>query len=340
VAQLKQQLNEKKGKQEPGFSLLVAYKDSVILTLHTGVEDIRSKKPIDENTSFYVASVAKTFTAAAILKLRQDKKLDLSDKISKYLPGLPAYTKDIRIFHLLTHMSGLPDYLDVLGEELPGFKNEDVLKFVQARDSLLFEPGLDYSYSNTGYILLAQIVEDISGKKFPDYINENLLLPSGMLTTKANDKPGKIVDNKAKGYTKDSLGNILISDYTNIYTVGSGGYYSTIFDLNKWLISLKKGTVISQRSFDLMTSFPIALTGKKSYLGMGWTNESWGPKTKGLENLKAFGSIGVFKGFRSMIFYLPDNNLHLILLSNNGSFGVELMDIIKTILFKKADQKD
>ena len=308
VEKLKERLTAQKVGKEPGFSLLIAYKDSIILTYHNGVEDVDAQKPIGDSTSFYIASIAKTFTSAAILKLRQDKKLDLSDKISKYLPSLPAYTKQIRIFHLLTHMSGLEDYLDVLGEDLTGYKNEDVTKFVQTRDSLLFEPGLDYSYSNTGYVLLSQIVEVVSGKKFPDYVNENLLLPSVMFATKAIDKPNVIVSNRAKGYNKDSLGHILKSDHQNIYTLGGGGYYSTIFDLNKWVIALKKGGVIPQRSFDLMTSFPIALTGKKSYIGMGWTNESWGSKTKGMSR--------------------PEKSLHVIGLVYNTKFSFFLTPLL------------
>jgi CubicO group peptidase (beta-lactamase class C family) len=334
VKELKQQFAKSKQGQSPGFSILMAYKDSVVLQHQEGLADVASKTPITPNTMFYIGSVAKTFTAAAILKLRQEKQLNLSDKLHTWLPGLPAFTSDVRLYHLLTHISGIPDYYSAMGEDLHDFHNADVIKFVKQLDSLLFEPGMDYAYSNTAYILLAEVVEKASGKKFTTYVKEQLLLPAGMHQTIAIDEPGIVLPNRAKGYKNDSLGKYELNDYQDIYTVGAGGYYSTPGDLHKWMMALKSGKIISHRSFGLMTSFPITLKGNKSYLGMGWNNESYA-KTAGLENLVVYRSIGGLKGFRSMIIYLPYNDVHLIVSTNNGEMGIELVEILKMVLRKK-----
>lgn len=332
VAALKRKFASMPQNDEPGFALLVAYKDSVILKAFKGVANVETTSRINDSTRFYTASVAKTWTAAAVLKLRQQGLINLSDRITRYLPDVPAAYSDVRIYHLLTHMSGIVDYYDVLGEDLSAHKASGILKFIKTRDSLLFEPGVNYSYSNSGYILLCEIVEQVSRRRFTDYVRDSILLPAGMKNTIPLDNPGVIIRHRAIGYKKDSLHTFKENDYQPIFLMGSGGYYSTIDDLHKWIVALKKGTVISPRSFDLMVSFPITLSGRKSYLGMGWNNESWGPKMPGLENLKAYGSFGVLNGFRSMIFYLPDNDLHLILLSNRGEFGLEMTGIIKTLL--------
>jgi CubicO group peptidase (beta-lactamase class C family) len=335
VAALKKVISAKPKLQSPGYSLLVGYKDSILFTSSAGLRDLKKGLEINDNTCFYVASIAKTFTAAAVLKLRQEKKLDLSDKLINYIPSLPDFMKDIRLFHLLTHSSGLRDYYDVFGEEKSAkLNNKDILEFVRNEDSLQFIPGFSFSYSNTGYVLLSQVIEKASGLSFTKYIQQNLLVPAGMYNTWPYEmRTGK--NNQALGYEADSLKNYFENEYKNSGVTGAGGFYSTTGDLHKWLLALKSGKIVPVSSFDLMTSFPIMLTGKKSYLGMGWNNESWGPKTKGLENLKAYGAFGVLGGFRSMIFYLPDNDLHFILLSNTGSYPIEIIDLIRKMLSRK-----
>lgn len=339
VSQLKKRLEQAAPTKAPGYSLLIGYRDSVLVQVSNGVRDLQTTAPVDSNTAFYIASIGKTFTAAAILKLRQDKKLDLADKLTSYIPGLPSYAADLRLFHLLTHLSGLRDFYEEYKEDsVTNLYNKDVLQFVLQQDSLKFAPGMSYAYSNTAYVLLAFVVEKASGTSFADYVQQNLLAPAGMTHT-IPSTPGLVLPNRAVGYKRDSLGQYRESDYRDLYVLGSGGYYSTIGDLHRWMVALKSGKVISPASFDLMTSFPMTLTGKKSYLGMGWNNESWGPKAKGLENLKAYGTFGVLRGFRSLIFYLPDNDLHFILMSNSGSFPVEVVNAIKTILVRKTPEK-
>jgi CubicO group peptidase (beta-lactamase class C family) len=324
---IKQYMAQPDMQSAMGYSVLLAYKDSVIALSHYGIENREKKTSVTNATQFYIASVAKTFTATAILKLKQEKKLDLSDKIAKFLPDLPAYAKDVRIYHLLTHLSGIKDYYDEYGETLPFTGNTGVMDFLRKQDSLLFDPAVSMSYSNTGYVLLSMIVEKISGKSFSEYVQTNLLNIAGMQNT-VFDKPGVTIRNKAIGYTIDSSGSFGLNDFKSAGIIGPGGYYSTISDIHKWMVALKKGNIITQRTLDAAWSFPITLTGSKSYLGMGWSNESWGPRTPAVSGLRCYGAIGILNGFRAILLYVPDLDVHAVLLSNSGDFPLRLEKII------------
>lgn len=313
----------------PGYALAVVHKDSVIFSAASGLANMTTGEKIDLNTPFYIASIGKTMTAAAVLLLRQAQQIQLQDFIGKYLPDLPAFAQEIRIYHLLTHTSGLPDFYDALGIGLQNFTNKDVFKFVQKCDSLEFPPGVDYAYSNTAYVLLAMIVEKASGASFSNYLHTKFFEPFGMQQTFVKDNPEIPIPNSAIGYSADSTGVFRENDYEGIFTTGSGGIYSTVGDLHKWLIGLRSGKVLSQRSLSLMLDFPTTSAGYMSYIGMGWTNETPGPKTPEWQGLRTFGSIGMLKGFRTKILYYPDLELDFILLCNSGEMAVFSSEFIQ-----------
>jgi CubicO group peptidase (beta-lactamase class C family) len=327
--EFKNELEKMANAKGPGFALQVLHKDSVIFSYTTGLADISNKTSITHETPFYIASIGKTFTAAAVLLLLQDKKLLLQDFIGQYIPGLPASTQQIRIYQLLNHTSGLVDYYDVLGEDLHDFYNRDVLDFVRKTDSLSFSPGVSYAYSNTAYVLLSLIVEKISGQSFATFLKDRIFTPLQMNHTTVIDKPYVAINNKAIGYRMDSAGTVSVSDYESVYTTGGGGIYSTTNDLVKWVNSLQSGKLLNKRLADLMFDFPVTLAGTKSYFGMGWTNESYGPKTPELNGLKSFGSFGVLKGFRSAIILFPDADLSMVLLGNSTQTDLLAQKLIK-----------
>ena len=189
---------------------------------------------------------------------------------------------------------------------------------------------------NTAYILLSFIIEKASGLSYAEYLKQSFFIPLQMNNTTVIDKPGITISNKATGYRVDTL-PIIKNDYEDIYTTGAGGIYSTVTDISKWLIALKGGKIISKRSFDIMTEFATTFNGARSYFGMGWTNESYGPKTPDLYNLKVFGSIGTLKGFNSIIKYFPDQDVAFIVLSNSNYFRSDLYGKMERLLFKRIE---
>ena len=170
--ELSSYLDSVSNSRESGFAIAILHGDKVLLQKGYGVASMDTQQPITEKTMFYTASIGKTFTSAAILKLKKTGKLKLQDKISNYFPNLPSCTKDIRIFNLLNHTSGLTDFYDVLGEDVKTLSDDDVLKFAGNINSLLFEPGTDYSYSNTAYVLLAKIIEKVSGMSYANFLKK------------------------------------------------------------------------------------------------------------------------------------------------------------------------
>ncbi len=319
--------------KEPGFVLAVLHGDKVLLQKYCGVASMDTQQPISERTMFYSASIGKTFTSAAILKLKKTGKLKLQDKISKYFLNLSSCTKDIRIFNLLNHTSGLPDFYDVLGEDVKTLSNDYVLKFAGNIDSLLFEPGTDYSYSNTAYVLLAKIIEKISGMSYAGFLKKTFLIPLRMTSTIVYDdtKPG--VQNRAVGYSKEN-GKFFKNDYNGITTTGSGGIYINLPDMEKWLLALRSNKVLNPQMLEMVLRPPFTLSGQKSYMAMGWFDETFGRKTPEVEGLTSYAAIGVLRGYRAVLQFFPDYDLSYILLSNTGDFPVRSSKIAGTYLKK------
>jgi len=332
-SELASYLDSVSNSKEPGFAIAVLHGDKILLQKCYGVESMGKGRPITEKTMFYTASIGKTFTSAAILKLKKTGQLKLQDKISKYFPNLPSCTKDIRIFNLLNHTSGLPDHYDVMGENVKLLSNDDVVEFAEKIDSLLFEPGTDYSYSNTAYVLLAKTIEKISGMSYADFLKKTFLIPLGMTSTIVYDdtKPG--VQNRAVGYSKEN-GEFFKDDYNGITTTGSGGIYINLLDMEKWLLALRSNKVLKPQMLEMVLRPPFTLSGQKSYMAMGWFDETFGSKTPEVEELTSYAAIGVLRGYRAVLQFFPDYDFSYILLSNTGDFPVRSSKIAGTYLKK------
>lgn len=318
-----------KGKQN-GFALVVLHRDSVVFSKGFGLADRQAKTTVTPSSPFYIASIAKSLTATSILLLRQQGKIQLDAKISTYFEDLPNVMQDVRVYHLLTHMSGIPDYYDILGENAPALDNAKVYEVLKKVTELKFQPGTDYSYSNSGYILLALLIEKLSGMSYAKFIDQKIITPLGMTNTWVQQKGEAIKPlAKVKGYHVDSLGKVTLDDYpADYFTVGSGGIYGSAEDLGKYISALTSGKIINQRSLNLLYDFPTTLKGSISYIGMGWMNESFGAKGGNMAHLKVFGSVGTRNGFRTNMVYVPDLELSYVILCNSGDFDLSYENII------------
>ncbi|MEO8451050.1 MAG: serine hydrolase [Gemmatimonadota bacterium] len=221
----------------PGCALGVFRDERIIYARGYGMADLNQGLAITPRTVFYLASMSKQFTAAAIALLAEQGKLSLEDPIRKYVPELPAYADPITINQLVHHTSGIRDYLGLwqmsgrsIADEIP---EEQALDFLVRQKALDFPPGTKWSYSNSGYLLLTIIVKRASGQSLREFTTANMFAPLGMTNTHFHDDNTMIVPNRAEGYQPSAKGGFEIVR-TSFALVGDGGLYSTIEDLFRW----------------------------------------------------------------------------------------------------------
>ncbi len=274
--------------QEDGFSgnVLVYQKGKIIYEHSFGYANAEDKTPLSENSIFLIGSVAKSFTAVAVLKLKEQGALKLDDSITKYVPEL-SY-KNITLRHLLTHTSGLLEYQtpQILYEiEGKSVSNAELIQvFARLNPKLEFEPGSQWGYSNTNYILLALVVEKVSGKSFSQFVKENIFVPAGMTRSfvSIGDITEPLKKEVAAGYR---FTNPLATAPVNVQTLegarkayatkqnlyGAGNLYSTTRDLLKFHRALQRGKILNKQSLSEMYS-PTKLTTGDEYKPFARTN--------------------------------------------------------------------
>ena len=295
----------------PGVSLLVIRNGKAVVRRAYGFSDLEKRVVATPQTNYRLASVTKQFTAAAILLLAQDGKLSISDKARRWLPTLPSTLDSVTIKHLLTHTSGIIDYEDVIPEATTAqLHDSDVLRLLESQDSSYFRPGTNYRYSNSGYALLALIVERASGKRFAAFLHDRIFARLGMNSTVAHEEGFSVVPNRAFGYAmKDSVWTRKDQSRTSA-VLGDGGIYSSIDDLAKWDAALYDARLLSDTSRDLAFSSHAATNNPDIAYGFGWriTGETvW--------------HSGETTGFRNVIVRYPSRRLTVIILSNRDDPG-------------------
>lgn len=266
-------------------NILVAEKGQIIYKKSFGIANEETQTKLNTASIFDLASITKQFTATAIVLLQKEKKLAYNDLIVKHLPELATY-KDITIKHLLTHTSGLPDFIALMSEakidKSTPATNEDVLKFFQKeKPKLDFKPGEGYEYSNTGYLLLTIIIERLSEKSYDEYLSAKIFKPLGMKNTFTHLMKAQRKDsaNYALGYVYSSLlkkkiqPKELDKENINIFlnnTYGSGKLHANVDDLLKWDRALYTNKIINEDDKKLMFT-PNKLNNQtETDYGFGW----------------------------------------------------------------------
>lgn len=293
--------------QGPGASVLVVRDGAPVVRRSYGLADLETGTPAAPHTNYRLASVSKQFTATAILLLARDGKLGLDDPVRKWLPSLPAKAADaITIEHLLTHTSGVIDYEDLMAEDATEQVHDaDALRLLETQNRTYFAPGSDYRYSNSGYALLALIVEKASGKRYADFLRERIFLPLGMDRTMAYEKGISEVSDRAYGYSLID-GRWQRTDQSSTSAVlGDGGIYSSIDDLAKWDAAQYDDRLLDARSRKLATTPWTKTDDPAVEYGYGWriTGETlW--------------HSGETIGFRNVIVRYPQRRLTVVVLTN------------------------
>src|SRR5690606_21903126 len=191
--------------------------------------DVEAGTPATPATNYRLASVSKQFTAAAILLLAEDGRLRLDDPVGRWLPSLPPAPAAATLHQVLTHTSGVVDYEDFVPDDATRqVRDADVLHLLEPHDRTLFPPGSAYRYSNSGYALLALVVERASGRPFPAFLRENIFLPLGMDATLARVDEGPAVPDRAFGHAHDGEAWVRRDQSSTSAVLGDGGIYSSI----------------------------------------------------------------------------------------------------------------
>ena len=285
-------------------NVLVADKGEIIFSQSYGLAEHNPERALAEETPFYLASVSKQFTCMSILILAHQGKLDIDDKASQYL-DLPDYASEVTIRQMMNHVSGLPDYYDI-GAYKTGMTNQDVNEAIVDLDSLDFESGSKYAYSNTAYVLLSEITEAVSGTSFREFMAENIFSPLEMTSTTVFDTTEPGVPNKAKGYNTD----LSLNDY-DAFTTGGGGIFSNVQDLLKWERTLYTEKLIPQELLQQAYTPSTLSSGEASYYGFGWFLSEEFPR-------RVYHT-GTLAGFRTCLFRDLDRELAVIILSNHSN---------------------
>lgn len=296
----------------PGASVLVMKNDTVVFKKAYGFANLDEQRSVSTNSNFRLASVTKEFTAMSILLLQEQGKLSFDDKLFKFFPDFPHYGKDIAVRNLLNHTSGLVDYENFVPDsQTYQVLDKDCLELLKKTDSLYFPSGTKYQYSNSGYALLALIVEKVSGKRFADFLNENIFGKIGMQTSVAFERDVSTVTNRAYGYSL-SNGAWLQTDQSNTSAVlGDGGIYSNVEEMAAWISALWNYKLVSPQTQQLAWSDAILNDGTPIDYGMGWHIETY----RGIRHPHHGGST---RGFRNHILVFPEQKLMVIILTNRN----------------------
>jgi CubicO group peptidase (beta-lactamase class C family) len=286
-------------------SVLIAKGGKVLFSQGYGMANLEHDVPNTPQTKFRLGSITKQFTAMAILILQERGKLSVQDKIKKYLPDAPKAWDEITIHHLLTHSSGIPNYTESF-EFLRTLPVRVTLKELIAKfkdKPLDFKPGEKFKYSNSGYVLLGQIIENVSGQNYPSFMNEVIFGPLKMKDT-GYDNATAIIKHRASGYSR-RLGIVLTNcDYVDMSIPhAAGALYSTVEDLLKWDEALYTERLVSRKSIEAMFK-PF-----KGDYGYGWIIDTRLGQTR-----HAHG--GGIMGFVTMIERYPAEKLLVVALSN------------------------
>jgi len=300
----------------PGIAVGILKDGEVVLADGFGSANLEHQVAISADTVFDIASVSKQFAGMSIALLALDGKLSLDADIREYLPEVPDFGPTITVRHLLHHVSGVRDWVSLM--VMSGQTMEDVISFdqimrmVRNQTHLNFKPGDEASYSNTGYNLLARIVEVVSGESFPDWTARNLFQPLGMNDTYFPSHHDLVRNNRADSYHKVSDGKYRRVG-NQLTALGSSSLHTTVNDLLKWVRNFETGQVGGAEAYKLVTTSAPLNNGEPGVYGFGLALSTW-------RELELVSHGGSWAGFRTWLGYFPEERLGIVVLGNYTGF--------------------
>jgi CubicO group peptidase (beta-lactamase class C family) len=320
--------------QHPGAALLVIDHDEIVYGKCYGLADLETQRPITMDTSFYLASISKQFTAMAIMLLAEQGRLSYEDRLPAFFPQFPSWGAEISVRQLLHHTSGLPGYVHFFSSsegipewtrEINGVTNEAVLERAMDLTGLDFPVGTQYAYSGTGYVLLAMIVAIVSGQSFADFLKANVFDPLGMMHTVVYDASRPARHKLAHGYL-EKKGQFERWDYPML-TAGDGGLFSTLDYLFLWDQALNTERLVPKAALQQAFISGTTNDGTSVGYGFGWITNVF-PYCNAAERdqLLALGGAGLSHvahgggcvAYYNYIIRLLDTQRTILVLTNGG----------------------
>jgi len=312
----------------PGLAVIVLKNGEAALQHTYGLANLSDRTANSTITDFRLASFTKQFTAMCIMLLVHDRKLSYDDSLTKVFTEFPAYGNVITVRMLLNHTAGLKDYEELYAakfprvpeERIPQIKDAEILALMEQQSSTDFPPGRRWRYSNTGYAMLAMIVEKVSGKPFGEFLRERIFVPLGMKNTLAYEKGKNQVPHRAIGYTRKN-GQWREADQSPTSAVlGDGGIYSNVQDLAKWDRALRDHMLLSAEEMQAAIT-PVNVPGgaktddgEPAEYGFGWFLDPY-------KGRKRIWHSGTTTGFRTYIERFTDEGLTIIILCNRDDLS-------------------
>jgi CubicO group peptidase (beta-lactamase class C family) len=301
----------------PGAAVLVAHEGEILYQNGYGYADIGHRVPVTPETKFRIGSISKQFTAAAILKLQEEGKLSVQDKLSKFLADYPR-GDEVTLHHLLTHISGrIQGYngkLDIMKNVTVEITSQKLIDSFKD-DKFDFDPGEKQIYSNSGYFLLGHIVEKVSGKSLGDYLKKTFFDPLNMKDTGMH-RWSLVLDHEATGYSYMEGKVQKAQNWDMSWLGGAGALYSTVGDLCRWNEALFGGHVLNESS--LKAAFtPARLNNGEIGTATGSNGYGYGWFFREIRGIKVIAHGGGVPGFSSYLMRLPEKNLTVTVLANS-----------------------
>ena len=299
----------------PGCAVGVSLNGQPVFEKAFGLAEMEHNIPNTPQTIFESGSVAKQFTAASVVLLALDGKLSLDDQVRKYIPELPDYGKPLTIRHILTHTAGLRDWGTVMALTGAGRGDRVVTQdlavdVITHQKALDFEPGVEYSYSNSGYQLAAVIVERVSGQKFGDFVTARLFKPLGMTNSSWRDDYQRLVPGRAQAYSREDPKGPWMLNMPFMNVVGNGGMLTTVGDWLKWNAMLDSRS-IGAPLVEALETQGVLNDGRKISYALGLDVGSY----KGVKEIAHSGGTA---GYQTYLSRFPEKKLSVAALCNGA----------------------
>jgi len=296
----------------PGAVLLLVRQGEVLYRRGIGLANLEHQVPMTPDMPFCLASLTKPVTATAVLMLVEAGRLALTDSLTHLLPDYPSGKAPITVEHLLTHTSGIHEFSEI--PEWWAVHRQDV-----SLDQLIdlfkdhphpFAPGTQWSYCNSGYILLGAIIEKVSGKSYRDFLADHIFSPLGMVHTCYEPTPGRVIPHMVSGYTGTPDAYLHAELFSNSHFYAAGGLVSTVDDLARFCTALRSGKLLKAETLRRMWTPARLPDGAQTRYGCGW----WVSTCRGRPVMEHYG---IRPGYANQLLVLPDDDILAIVLSNN-----------------------
>lgn len=301
----------------PGYALSILKEGQAVETRCQGFVNLSSSTPITVKTNFRLASLSKQFTAMAIMVLKERRLLNYKNTIGDFFSSFFEQGKCVTIRQLLTHTSGMPDHEKILYQQVqPGeyATMNDAFNVLKAQKKLLFPSAARYQYSDSGYVLLALIIENVSGFSYREFLRKNIFSPLKMKDSDVLDNKNRFIRFRAYGCRKK---NERFDDDSLNFIVGDEGVYSSIEDMMKWNKAWDSPLLVGRDTLQPALKPAFLPNGKTGKSGFSWLIRTY-------KNLEIMYQDGEWVGFRNIFLKIPEKNLAVIYLSNKTDLDSEV----------------